>query len=70
MIQFTDQMKLKKKEDKSVDVSVLLRRVRKIITGGRGREGSGREIRRGKRGGQDQVWEEMGEMFRKLNRGV
>jgi hypothetical protein len=29
-------MKLKKKEDQSVDTSVLLRRGNKIITGGRG----------------------------------
>jgi hypothetical protein len=35
-IQFTDHMKLKKKEDQNVDVSVLLRRGSKILTGGRG----------------------------------
>jgi hypothetical protein len=29
-------MKLKKKEDQSVDASVLLRRGNKILTGGRG----------------------------------
>jgi hypothetical protein len=29
-----DHMKLKKKEDQSVDASVLLRRVNKILTGG------------------------------------
>jgi hypothetical protein len=33
-IQFTDHMKLKKKEDQSVDTSVLLRRENKILTGG------------------------------------
>ena len=33
-IQFTDHMKLKKKEDQSVDASVLLRRENKIFTGG------------------------------------
>jgi hypothetical protein len=33
-IQFTDHMKLKKNEDQSVNVSVLLRRGNKIITGG------------------------------------
>ena len=33
-IQFTDHMKLKKKEDQNVDASVLFRRVNKIITGG------------------------------------
>jgi hypothetical protein len=31
---FTDHMKLKKKEDQSVDVSVLLRRGNKILMGG------------------------------------
>jgi hypothetical protein len=31
MIQFTDHMKFKKKEDQSVDVSVLLRRGNKIL---------------------------------------
>ena len=43
MIQLTDHMKFKKKEDQSVDASVLLRRGNKIIMGGRGREGTGRE---------------------------
>jgi hypothetical protein len=33
-IQFTDQMKLKKKEDQSVDTLVLLRRGNKIPMGG------------------------------------
>jgi hypothetical protein len=32
-IQFTDHMKPKKKEDQSVDASVLLRRGNKILTG-------------------------------------
>ena len=32
--QFTDYMKPKKKEDQSVDASVLLRRGNKILTGG------------------------------------
>jgi hypothetical protein len=31
-IQFTDNMKVKKNEDQSVDVSVLLRRQNKILT--------------------------------------
>ena len=34
MIQFTDHMKLKKKEDQSVHASVLLIRENKIFTGG------------------------------------
>ena len=33
-MQFTDHMKLKRSEDQSVDVSVLLRRGNKILTGG------------------------------------
>jgi hypothetical protein len=46
-IQLTDHMKLKKKEDQSVDASVLHRRRNKIIMGSRGQEGFG-----GKRGGR------------------
>jgi hypothetical protein len=38
MIQLTNYMKVKKKEDQSMDASVLLRRGNKIITGSRGRE--------------------------------
>ena len=37
-IQFTDHMKLKKKEDQSVDASFLLRRGNKILTGGNARQ--------------------------------
>ena len=37
-IQVTDHMKLNKKEDQSVDASVLLRRGNKIITEGRERD--------------------------------
>jgi hypothetical protein len=33
-IQDTDHMKLKKKEDQSVDASVILRKGNKILTGG------------------------------------
>jgi hypothetical protein len=33
-----------KKEDQSVDASILHRRGNKIITGGRGREGPGKQI--------------------------
>jgi hypothetical protein len=58
-------MKLKRKEDQRVDASVLLRRGNKIIKGnggwqelGRKREGGG-----GKEG-QNQVWEEMEEVYR------
>jgi hypothetical protein len=42
-VQFTDHVKLKKKEDQSVDASVLLRRGNKILTGSIGRKGLGRE---------------------------
>ena len=50
-IQFTDHMKLKKKEDQSVDASVLLRRGNKILTGGNmktkyGAEPKGKVIQR------------------------
>jgi hypothetical protein len=45
-IQFTDPMKLKKK-DQNVDASVILKRGNKILMGGRGWEGLGR-----KRGGR------------------
>jgi hypothetical protein len=50
MIQLTDHMKFKKKEDQSVDVSVLLRGGKKILTGDRGWEGLGRK--RGEGGGK------------------
>jgi hypothetical protein len=68
MIQFTDLMKLKKKEDQKVNASILLRRLgrrgNKIIMGDRGREGPGRrEEGEGKRG-QDQIWKETGEKYR------
>ena len=43
MIKFIDHMKFKKKEDQSVDTSVLLRSGNKIIMGGRGEEGHERE---------------------------
>jgi hypothetical protein len=38
MIQLIDYIKLKKKENQSVDISVLLRSSNKILTGGRGWE--------------------------------
>jgi hypothetical protein len=53
MIQLTDQMNLKK-EDQSVDVSILRRR-NKIIPGARGKEGPERERGERGKGGQDQV---------------
>jgi hypothetical protein len=69
MIKFTNNMKLKKKEDQSMDASVLLRRGNKIIIGHRGWEGCGRDVGgRGdgerKKGSQDQVWKETVEMYR------
>jgi len=54
MTQLTDHMKVKKKEDQSVDASVLLRRGIKINTGGRGRDGlmKKRKVGEEKRGGR------------------
>ena len=63
MIQLTDHMKLKRKEDQRVDASVLLRRGNKIIKGSRGWEGLGRKRRGGKKG-KNHIWEEMEEMYR------
>ena len=57
-IQFTDHMKLKKKEDQSVDASVHLRRGIKIPTCGRWWKGFGRKKVGGGEMGQDLVWEE------------
>ena len=50
-VQFTDHMKLKKKEDHSVDVSVLLRRGNRILMGANmeikcGAETEGKAIQR------------------------
>ena len=51
MIQPTNHMKLKKKENESVYASILLRRGNKIITEDRGRKvPGGREVREGKKG--------------------
>jgi hypothetical protein len=47
MIQLMDHIKLKRKEDQRVDVSVLLRRGNNIIKGSRRWEGLGRNIRDG-----------------------
>jgi hypothetical protein len=74
-IQLMDHMKLKRKEDQGMNVSVLLRRGNKIIKGSRGWEGLGRMRRGGgEKEGKNQVWEGMEEMYRervrKVNRGV
>jgi hypothetical protein len=48
-MQFTDHMKVKKKEDKSVEASVLLRRWNKILMGGNkkcGAETEGKHVQR------------------------
>jgi hypothetical protein len=51
-------MELKKKKYKSVDVLILHRREKKIITGGRGRKGLRKERGWGvKKRGQDQALE-------------
>ena len=65
MIQLTNHMKLKRKEDQRMDASVLLRRGNNIIKGSRGWEGLGRKRRGGgEKEGKNQVWEEMEEMYR------
>jgi hypothetical protein len=46
-IQPTNYIELKKKEDESVDASILHSRGSKIITGGRGREGPEKEREEG-----------------------
>jgi hypothetical protein len=57
MIQLTNNMELKKKEDQSVDASILHKRRNKIITRGRGRTAPGRERKEGgKRGGRIRYW--------------
>ena len=53
-------MKLKKKEDQSVDASVLLRSGNKIITGSGGWEGLERKREGGGERWQDQVGDDMG----------
>ena len=67
-------MKLKKKEDQSVDASVLLRRGNNIIKGSRHLEGLGRKRRGGgkKRGEESGMGGDGGDVqrVRKLNRGV
>jgi hypothetical protein len=62
-------MKLKRKEDQTVDVSVLLRRGNKIFKGSRDFKGLGRKWRGGG-GGRNQVWEEMEEMYRGSGNGT
>jgi hypothetical protein len=57
-------MNLNKKEDQSVDASILLRRGNKVIIGGRKREEPGREKEGREKEGQHQVWEESGEKSR------
>jgi hypothetical protein len=61
-----------KKEDQSVDASVLLRKGKKMIMEGKGREGYGRERGGGERGAGSGVGGDKGEVQRviKLNRGV
>jgi hypothetical protein len=66
-IQLTDHVKLSKKKGPSVDASIPLRRWNKIITGGTGREGGGREREEGGKGGKlEQVWVETGKKPRGL----
>ena len=50
MMQLIDHMKLNKKEGQSVDASIPLRREKKIIRGGRGRDLGGRGEGKGIKG--------------------
>jgi hypothetical protein len=65
---FQDQIKLRKKEEQSVDASVLLRRGTKIIMGGRERKGLEKE----KGSGGSGVGGDRGDLLniRKFNTGV
>jgi hypothetical protein len=64
VIQLTENMKLKKKEDQSLDASVLLRRGNILIRRSGGRERPGRKRKEEGKGGQDQVREETMEKYR------
>jgi hypothetical protein len=77
MIQLTDHMKLMKKEDQSVNVSLLpllCNRGNKIITGSRGQKRVGRkkEGKEKKQGARLAVGGDQGDVpkVRKLNRGM
>ena len=67
-------MKLKKKEDQSVDVSILHRKGNKIITGGPGREGPqrerGRGVEKGETGSGMRMDKREVQRARKLNRNM
>ena len=64
MMQLTDHMKLKKKEDQRVDASVLLRRGNNIIKGSREeRDLGGKEEGRGKRGAESDMGGDGGYIF-------
>jgi hypothetical protein len=70
MIQLTNHMKHKKKEDQSVDASGPLRRGGQNNTGSRGREGPGKEKGGGgKKRSMIRSGRRLGEV-RKLNGGV
>ena len=64
-IQFTDHMKLNKKDGPSVDISLPFKRRNKAIIRGRGRKGPGWERGGREERGQDQVWWETGEKSRR-----
>jgi hypothetical protein len=55
MIQLTDHMKLKRKENQRVDASDLLRRGNKIMKGSRGWGGLGRKKKGGGKRGKNQL---------------
>lgn len=64
MIRVTDHMKLKRKEDQTVDASVLLRRENNIIKRSIVWEGLQRKRRGEGKKRKNHVWEEMKEMYR------
>jgi hypothetical protein len=60
IVKLTDCRKLNKNEGPSVDTSILLRRGDKIIIGAKGGLSGLERGGGGGRGGQGQVWEEIG----------
>jgi hypothetical protein len=69
MIQLMDHMKIERKEDQRVDVSVLFRRGNNIIKGSRGWEGLGRKPGGGGKKGTEEIWEEYGRRWNRCTEG-
>ena len=68
-IQLTDHMKLKKKEDQSMDASVLLRRGNKLITGCRGWKELWRKRKKGRKKGWKKGKNQVGGRWRICTEG-